>query len=86
MFVLLHGMPGDADRRTAHEIREFQDTITVRCAAVPGIDVARAIGYTATSMFGPNGIGPTEHELTFRFTHHDGTQYHYEFTGLIDGA
>ena len=80
MIVVLHGTPGDEGKQRAHETGSpnFQETVSLRIAAWPGMDVAR--------LYGPKVQPATEHALTFRFKYHDGTYYHYEFTGEVDGA
>lgn len=81
--AILHGIPGNATVKTQHQIRLFQDTIDYKIVGCLGMDGARQIGYTTGQENKP--LRPTEHTLEFRFTHHDGSIYHYTFTGKIDG-
>jgi hypothetical protein len=87
MIVLLHGMPDANGSVTVQDIPNFRELITVKVWAMLGGDIEDAIGMKGRlSRPGDNVSMPTEHTLEFKFTHHDGTNYHYSFTGLIDGV
>lgn len=86
--VCLHGVPGDPEAVYEHTIHAFRDLIIVPVALSPSLEVARSMGYSATSMFRTKDqpcLGPTTHELEFRFTSHDGYLLHFNFTGRVDG-
>lgn len=80
MIVVLHGAPGDDGNQRLYETGspDFKETVTLRICSWPGLDVSRIYG----SKLQP----ATEHMLTFRFKFHDGTHYHYDFTGEVDGV
>jgi hypothetical protein len=77
VIVILHGMPSDGGKQRAHQISRFVENFTVPIAAWPDLSFCKR-------MYGDNVRLATVHNLTFRFAYHDGTNYHYRFTGEID--
>jgi hypothetical protein len=76
MIVFLHGVPNSGGKPFLHEIDQFIDIIYLRVAAWSRIGIEKSHDININA--------PIEHSIAFKFSYHDGTNYHYKFTGDID--